>query len=109
VQITDVWLRINEGRKTYFAGGVHKPKFGPMGITYIFPDAGEYEISVRYQNDGEKITEYSFPLFVSEGGGDNQTSTTPFSDYRVIVSLIVALALGFMARSILRNNKKKYE
>ena len=62
---TDVWVRIAQDRTLFFSGGINKPNFGPTGFTYIFPQAGEYQITARFQNDGETVVESTFPLIVA--------------------------------------------
>lgn len=99
VPFTDIWLRITKDNTTYFAGGVHKARIGLTGVSYIFPEEGEYEISVRYQNEGEAITEISFPLPVSKG---TQGATGGSTDSKVksailaACSLVVGLIIGYL-------------
>jgi hypothetical protein len=63
-KFSDVWVRVVRGDATVFAGGVHNARFGGATMTYTFPSAGEYELSVRFQEDGKSIAESSFPLVV---------------------------------------------
>lgn len=61
---SDVWVTVTRDKKLYFAGDVHKPVFGSTGFTFIFPEAGTYTVSARYQKDGETVTKTEFPLEV---------------------------------------------
>ena len=69
VEFSDIWIRVVKGKKTVFASGIHKPSFGNTTMLYAFPQGGEYELMVRFQNQGEKLAEVSFPLVVEEAGG----------------------------------------
>lgn len=66
VPFTDVWVRIISADKnvTVFAGGIHNAEFGGPRMIYVFPEPGTYTISVRYENEADKIAESSFPLTV---------------------------------------------
>lgn len=65
---TDAWVRIAPiDRGIVFAGNLHQPEFGSTGMTYVFPKAGDYELTIRFQNKDDVITEASFPLKVGEG------------------------------------------
>src|SRR5689334_16330705 len=74
-EFTDAWVRIapKDGFGTVFAGDLHNPEFGLTGMTFIFPQGGEYELSVRFQKDGEKVTEdVVFPLTVENDTNASQ-------------------------------------
>jgi len=61
---TDVWVSITQDKKVFFSGNVHKPIFGPTGINLTFADPGEYTVSARFQNEGDRVVEASFPLAI---------------------------------------------
>lgn len=72
VDFTDVWVRIAPAdRGIVFAGNLHQPEFAAAGMTYSFPKAGDYELTVRFQNKEDSITETSFPLKVGAGASDS--------------------------------------
>lgn len=64
VPFADVWVRVSQGNKTVFASGIHKPSLGKTGMTFTFPEAGEYLLSGRFEKDGNTIVEASFPITV---------------------------------------------
>ena len=66
VEFTDVWVNISQGNKTVFASGIYKSDFGVAGMTYVFPDKGEYILDVRYEKNGESIVQTTFPISVLE-------------------------------------------
>jgi len=89
-EFTDAWVRIVPiDRGIVFAGNLHQPEFGSTGMTYVFPKAGDFELTVRFQNNGEPIVEASFPLRVGAGASE---SSGAFSK-----QLIMGLFLGFVA------------
>ena len=97
-EYSDLWLRINQDKKTVFAGGINKPEFGAAGILYTFPEAGLYEVSVRFQDDGEKLTEVSFPLDVNSVAEATSTST-------LLMTGFIGLFLGGLLTFILMRRK----
>ena len=64
VEFTDVWVNISKENRVFFAGGIHYPRFGAPGATYVLPEDGEYMISVRYQDEGERIIDTTFPFTI---------------------------------------------
>lgn len=75
VPFADVWVRISKGNKTVFATGVHKPSLGKTGMTFTFPEAGDYLLSARFEKDGNTVVESSFPITV--GDSQDQSNNTP--------------------------------
>jgi hypothetical protein len=71
VQFTDVWLRIarveGEAEVPVFASGIHS--FGSIQtpVTFTFPSAGKYIVSVRYENELETIAKTEIPIQVNSG------------------------------------------
>lgn len=101
---TDVWVTFIKDKKVYFAGGVHKPTFGATGFTYVFPEAGTYTVSARYQKEGETIVKTEFPITVGESSEANK-NPNPFLLYGLIGCglLLLGVAVGlFIPR---KNNK----
>jgi hypothetical protein len=66
VDFGDVWVRVSQGNRTVFASGIHKPVLGKTGMTFTFPDAGDYDLSVRFQKNGSSIVETTFPVSAQE-------------------------------------------
>ena len=90
IEFTDAWVRIAPAdRGIVFAGNLHQPEFGSTGMTYVFPKSGDYELTVRFQQNGEPIVEANFPLKVGAGASE---SSGVFSR-----QLIMGLFLGFIA------------
>lgn len=66
---TDVWVRITKDNEIYFSGNLVRPYFGPTAMNLKMVDAGEYDVYVRYQNEGESVVDTTFILAIA--------STTP--------------------------------
>jgi len=100
-----IWVRIQKGQKTIFAGGIGKPEFGPMGFTTVLPEAGSYILSVRFQNVGEKVVEGETTLNISLGSG-GESERSGFLGYlfttQFLFGLITGLILVFLAKAILK-------
>jgi len=105
VPFTDIWVRIMEGNKLLFAGLIKEADFSPTGISYAFPKGGEYELTARFQNEGEAIAETSFPLTVEESeqasGGDRGFSIFLFG---IPVAGLIGLAIGLLFSSMRRRD-----
>lgn len=71
---SDVWVRIMHDEQTLFASGIHRPEFGRTGLVYTFPDAGTYEIPLRFQHDGETVAEATVPFEVGAVRNEGFTS-----------------------------------
>ncbi len=59
IDFSDVWVRIapKDGFGIVFAGYLDRPEFGLTGMTFTFPKGGDYQLTVRFNKDGEKIAE----------------------------------------------------
>ncbi len=91
-EFTDVWVRITQDSKSIFATGIHNQDFGGTTLLYEFEKEGNYTLHVRYQKDGESITEAEFPIAVTPSDSQNE-SNSPKPVIFIIVGL-VAFILG---------------
>lgn len=100
IDFTDIWVRIApKERGIIFASGLHKPDFGLPGMTFTFPRAGEYELTVRFQKNGEVITEASFPLTVETGEAGTAATSRIGTMGGLIIGIFMGAGIGFfMAR-----------
>ena len=101
VPFTSVWVRMIRSSETVFAGGIAKASFGPTGLTYAFPAAGAYELSVRFQNGDETIAETSFPLAVAAA----EATARPAISFD-IMSALIGLAVGALGVWLLRKGMR---
>lgn len=102
---TDVWVRItSKDRGIAFAGGLHKPEFGLIRMTYVFPQSGEHELSVRFQNGEETLAEASFPLSVAGSLADAKPSIQLSS--QLTVGALIGLVIGFFLSGLLKRNPR---
>lgn len=91
-EFTDVWVRITQDSKSIFATGIHNQDFGGTTLLYEFEKEGNYTLHVRYQKDGESISEAEFPIAVTPSDSQNE-SNSPKPVIFIIVGL-VAFILG---------------
>lgn len=96
IPFSNVWVRITQGNKTIFAGGIAKSDFAKTGVTYTFPESGDYELSARFQNDkGESIVEAAFPLKIAQATTeDAQKQDIPFSP-QLLLGIFIGLIVGY--------------
>ena len=109
VEFTDLWVTITqvsteEGKRdsTIFAGPINKPDFGATGFTYAFYEAGPYVVSVRYMNEGEKITQVEFPIEVIEVedvDSGNSLGTQFF------IGVVAGLLVGILGTAVVLRRK----
>lgn len=69
---TDVWVRVDaENGSSKLATAVYNARFGGPRMSYVFPEAGTYTISARYENEGEALakTEWTIPVVPAASGG----------------------------------------
>ncbi|MCP6719991.1 MAG: hypothetical protein KJI72_01515 [Patescibacteria group bacterium] len=100
IPFTDIWLRISQNNKAVLAGGIQNPRFGKAGVTYAFPEKGEYTLFVRFQNGDESLVETSFPLAVEEGN-ESASNTSPVSK-ELLIGVGVGLVIGSLITFLLR-------
>lgn len=100
IPFTDIWLRISQNNKAVFAGGIQNPRFGLAGITYAFPDKGEYTLFIRFQNGDESLVEASFPLTV-EKGNESASNASPVSK-ELLIGVGIGLVVGSLITFLLR-------
>ncbi len=72
----DLWVRViqedgTDWGRTIFAGPIARPEFGGQGFLYIFPEGGDYRLSIRYNREDEL-----------EAGRDAITAEFPLTVYR---------------------------
>jgi len=95
---TDIWVRIVQKNKTVFASGIRKPTFGGTTMVYTFPEAGEYELMLRFQEEGNKIVEASFPLTVKSVPGASP-NFFPWVLLGVLAGAVAGFLLGFVIKN----------
>jgi len=96
-----VWVRVEDGRKLLFAGGIAKASIGKTVMTYSFPHKGAFTLSVRFQSEGGSLAEASFPLTVEQPLSASGTQKFSFSRDLIgggLAGLIVGFAASFMFR-----------
>ena len=100
-EFTDIWMRIEKENKIFVAGGLSKARFGGTFLSYVFPEAGEYKLFVRFQNGEEVLAEMEFPLVVEERK-NQQSGFSGF--YSVVLSFILG---GVMSAGTMLFFRKK--
>ena len=100
----DVWVTFTKDKKIFFAGGVSKPVFGATGFTYVFPEQGSYELTARFQKDGETVVATEFPLQILPPLEVEDTGMDPKILYALfgLAGLILGVAVSLF---IPRKNK----
>lgn len=86
---SDVWVKIEDERRTVvFAGGIHNAQYGGARMSYRFPEAGSYMITVRYEAGDVRLADVAVPMTVTERTPD------PSPDARLILGVVGVLALS---------------
>jgi hypothetical protein len=105
-EFSDIWVRIMLGKQAVFASGIHKPSFGNTTMVYTFPEGGEYELNVRFQNEGEEIVETLFPITV-QSASNAADSGSGISFLWLAIGAAMGVTGGFFTAFALNIGKKK--
>lgn len=94
-----VWVRITNEDGTLLATGLFRQPFGPTTLLYVFAKPGAYTIASSFRDaSGNEIAAASFPLTVTAGEGQSQTSK-----YALYLGLFIAgIALGAGGAQLLK-------
>lgn len=101
VPFGDAWVRISQGEKLLFAGPIAYGEFGKPGFSFVFPEAGDYTLSIRFENSLKSLAESAIPIRVKPA--PESAGTRPF--LVPIGSLVLGLLAGFGAAQLF---KKKH-
>ena len=94
VEFSDIWVRISIENRAYFAGALAKTGIGRTTLKYVFPVDGDYELSVRFENEGEILSETSFPLSVQKVQGSVSSNNLLIGGLSgFILGVVLTLAL----------------
>lgn len=71
VPFTNAWVRITKGDETVFAGPIAHDNFGKSGFSFAFSSAGDYSLSVRFEDGGSSLAQETFSIKVSSAKSDS--------------------------------------
>jgi len=105
ISFSEVWVRIENSDRLLFAGGLNKARFGATGLSYSFPEAGNYTLSVRFSGATSTLAEDEFIFNVTEVdlGLSEQVWFMPV----LYTSLVWFGLMLFVAISIYKLNKRQ--
>lgn len=66
IRFDRIWLRVAPKEGITLATYITTPSFGLAGMSYSFPEAGDYEITARFERGEGTLAEISFPVSVSD-------------------------------------------
>ena len=98
VPFDSIWVKIREENKVFFASGIGKTLLGTTTMLYRFPQGGLYELDVRFQQEGETITQSSFPLTVEQTADNSGVDNKLIVGVAVLISLLIGLGIGFLLK-----------
>ena len=100
LEFTDVWVRIApQEQGIVFAGDMHNPEFGATGFTYTFPKPGFYEVTIRFQKQGESLhEEVMFPLTVAMGETQSSSGGLRTTVVGIGLGIVIGLAIAFFLK-----------
>lgn len=93
---TDVWVSIEQDKNLIFSGAIDKPTFGSTGFNIVLPEQGAYELKARFQNNGAKVAEVTFPFSVTTSS--SASPANPINNLQIlsiVIAALVALAMGY--------------
>jgi hypothetical protein len=95
------WVRIATESSTLFAGKLYPDKTGSVLFTLQFPDSGQYDIAVQFEQNGSVVAQTSYPLIVQKSASSNVQTYMLFA-----LALILILVLVYIKYSIARKGVK---
>jgi len=104
VPFDNIWFRIEQNNKVYFAGGLTRQNFGQTGMTYRFTEPGNYELYIRYGTGTNSIVETTNMFQVLEAP-DTRSIADKIADNAAGLGSGLFIGLGLMW-FISRRNKK---
>ena len=104
ISFTNVWVRIAEEELVVFASNIARARLGKTAMTFIFPDAGAYTISVRFEDEDGVIVEAGLPLVI-ESARSNTKQTNLWWVFVFVAGGGVGYIL-FRLRAYLKNNEE---
>jgi hypothetical protein len=87
-----IWARIEHDKDILFAGWLYKPDGLQGGFSYSFQEAGDYVMTVRFNNASGTIAEGAVNLSV-EGSGISESHIAVFL-FGLVIGGILILSLG---------------
>lgn len=115
IEPTSVWIRISSPKDVIFAGTFH-PEAKHVAFTYIFPEANNYEILVRFKENDKTLVETTFQLTVInsiqasvQSGSDSDGNIAFSPGYKLtfifgIINIISLLLVFFSCRCLVGIN-----
>ncbi|MBI5134414.1 MAG: hypothetical protein HZA81_03475 [Candidatus Taylorbacteria bacterium] len=97
IPFTSAWVKIEEGKKTVFAGPIAYGEFGKPGFSIVFPKEGSYSLFVRFQDGSETIAEGEFPFSVGAPEG-SKASFLVASASALLGAVVGALIILFLKK-----------
>lgn len=103
VPYTDIWVRLHQNRDSFFASGLAKASIGATTMLFQFPEAGTYQLSVRFQDAGETVAETTFEVPVVSGA-DTESRASNLWTYAALLFFGAGAGglIGWLFQRILR-------
>ncbi len=108
INFTEAWVTVApSGVDTsyvppVFDGGLTGSNSGfiPSGMTFTFPKSGDYDMNIRYDQDGKTLAEAKFKLTVTGGGGQSAGTTSGYLPGAIlgIIGTLIVIGAIFMFR-----------
>lgn len=103
IPFDNIWFRIEQDNKVYFAGGLTKQNFGSTGITYRFTEPGNYELYIRFGTSTQSIVETTNTFQVIEAP---DTRSVPDKLRDNAIGIGTGLLVGTILMAIIMRRKK---
>lgn len=99
VPFSDVWVKIeNEQKAVVFAGGMYRAEYGGARLSYRFPEAGAYTVTVRYEDGDTRLAETSLPMIVE---GTERLPIVP------MITFVAGAALALLGAYVYRSTRRR--
>jgi hypothetical protein len=100
IPFSDAWVRISQGEKLLFAGPIAYGEFGKPGFSFVFPEAGDYTLSIRFEDSLKSLSEASVPIQVKPSAESGKS--LPFA--LPVGTLILGALIGFLVATYIKKH-----
>ncbi len=96
VNFSDIWVKFAKGSAIILAGRLARDEFIPPGILMTFPQGGDYELTVRFNQKDSVLVETTFPLQVQKAIYEGGASSASSAKRRLLVEIGVIVLVSVL-------------
>ncbi len=103
IPFTHVWVRLERGEGIVLAVGLKKADLGKTSLLYNFPEAGEYQLTARFQDNDKTLVEATVPVIVAPSIVEATQPAFPASFLEIGGAFLLGALMGVVAVRLGKN------